>query len=42
VIVVDPKNAKRAMSKLRALGETVYEIGVIEKGAAGEADCVVD
>jgi phosphoribosylformylglycinamidine cyclo-ligase len=41
VVVVDPKDTKRAMSNLRASGETVYEIGVIEKGPGGEADCVV-
>jgi len=41
VVIVDPKDAKRAMSSLRASGETVYEIGVIEKGPGGEADCIV-
>jgi phosphoribosylformylglycinamidine cyclo-ligase len=41
VAVVDPADAKRAADNLRASGETVYEIGVIEKGAGGEADCVV-
>jgi hypothetical protein len=29
------------MDNLRTSGETVYEIGVIEKGPGGEADCVV-
>jgi phosphoribosylformylglycinamidine cyclo-ligase len=41
VVIVDPKDAKRAMSTLRAAGETVYEIGTIDKGPGGEADCVV-
>jgi hypothetical protein len=29
------------MGNLRDAGETVYEIGSIEKGAGSEADCVV-
>jgi phosphoribosylformylglycinamidine cyclo-ligase len=41
VVIVDPKDAKRAMSTLRAAGETVYEIGTIDKGPGGEADCIV-
>jgi phosphoribosylformylglycinamidine cyclo-ligase len=41
VLVVAPADAKRAMQKLGALGETVYEIGTIEKGPRGEAGCVV-
>jgi phosphoribosylformylglycinamidine cyclo-ligase len=41
VAVVAPGDAKRAMDNLRASGETVYEIGVVEKGPGGEADCVV-
>jgi phosphoribosylformylglycinamidine cyclo-ligase len=41
VAVVDPADAKRAADHLRASGETVYEIGAIEKGPGGEADCVV-
>jgi phosphoribosylformylglycinamidine cyclo-ligase len=41
VAVVDPADAKRAADHLRASGETVYEIGIIEKGPGGEADCVV-
>ena len=40
VVVVAAKDAKRAASALRASGETVYEIGTIEKGS-GEADCIV-
>jgi len=41
VVIVDPKDAKRAMSTLRAAGETVYEIGTIDKGPGAEADCIV-
>ena len=42
VLVVDPADARRAAENLRASGETVYEIGAIEKGpGGGEADCVV-
>jgi phosphoribosylformylglycinamidine cyclo-ligase len=41
VVIVDPKDAKRAISTLRAAGETVYEIGSIDKGPGGDADCIV-
>jgi len=41
VAVLAPGDAKRAMDNLRASGETVCEIGVIEKGPGGEADCIV-
>jgi phosphoribosylformylglycinamidine cyclo-ligase len=41
VVVVDAADARRAAEHLRASGETVYEIGSIEKGAGGEADCIV-
>jgi phosphoribosylaminoimidazole (AIR) synthetase len=41
VAVVAASDAKRAMDHLRASGETVYEIGVIEKAPRGEPDCVV-
>ena len=41
VVVVDAADARRAADHLRASGETVYEIGAIEKGPGGEADCVV-
>jgi len=41
VAVVAAKDAKRAAAALRAAGETVYEIGTIEKGSAAEPDCVV-
>ncbi len=41
IVVVDPADANRAADNLRASGETVYEIGTVEKGPGGEADCVV-
>jgi phosphoribosylformylglycinamidine cyclo-ligase len=41
ILVVAPGDARRAIDNLRAAGETVYEIGAIEKGPGGEADCVV-
>ena len=41
VAVLDPADAPRAADHLRQSGETVYEIGVIDKGPGGEADCVV-
>jgi phosphoribosylformylglycinamidine cyclo-ligase len=40
VAVVAAGNARRAASRLRALGETVYEIGVIEK-ATGAPEAVI-
>ncbi len=40
VVVVDAADAKRAADSLRASGETVYEIGAIEK-TSGEPGCVV-
>jgi phosphoribosylformylglycinamidine cyclo-ligase len=40
VIVVDPAEAARAARDLRAAGETVYEIGAIEKGA-GEPSALI-
>jgi phosphoribosylformylglycinamidine cyclo-ligase len=41
IVVVAAADAKRAAENLRASGETVYDIGAIEKGPGGEADCVV-
>jgi phosphoribosylformylglycinamidine cyclo-ligase len=41
VVVVDAGDARRAAEHLRASGETVYEIGSIESGPGGEADCIV-
>jgi phosphoribosylformylglycinamidine cyclo-ligase len=41
IAVVDPKNAGAAMNVLSNHGETVYEIGAIEKGPSGEPDCAV-
>jgi phosphoribosylformylglycinamidine cyclo-ligase len=40
VIVLDPKDVERAARELRAAGETVYEIGAIEKGA-GEPKAII-
>jgi phosphoribosylformylglycinamidine cyclo-ligase len=40
VLVVSQQDAKRAAELLRAEGETVYEIGAVEKGA-GEARAIV-
>jgi len=40
VLVVAPANAKRAAARLRALGESVYEIGAIEK-TRGEPEAVI-
>ena len=40
VVVVGAADAERAADSLRASGETVYEIGAIEK-TSGEPDCVV-
>jgi phosphoribosylformylglycinamidine cyclo-ligase len=41
VLVVDAADARRTAEHLRASGETVYEIGSIEKGPGGAADCIV-
>jgi phosphoribosylformylglycinamidine cyclo-ligase len=40
VAVVAAADARRAAARLRAAGETVYEIGAVEK-APGEPDCVI-
>ena len=41
VLVVSAKDAKRAAARLRAAGETVYQIGTIEKHAGAQPDAVV-
>jgi phosphoribosylformylglycinamidine cyclo-ligase len=41
VVVVAAKDAKRAAGALRAAGETVYEIGAVERSPGAEPDCVV-
>jgi phosphoribosylformylglycinamidine cyclo-ligase len=41
VAVVAQADVKRAVATLRASGETVYEIGAIEKFSGAEPDCVV-
>jgi phosphoribosylformylglycinamidine cyclo-ligase len=40
VVVVAAGDAQRAAKRLRTLGETVYEIGVIEK-TRGEPEAVI-
>jgi hypothetical protein len=40
-VIVAAADASRAASALRAAGETVYEIGSIEKGSGAEPDCRV-
>jgi phosphoribosylformylglycinamidine cyclo-ligase len=42
VLVVAPADAKRATRQLRASGETVYELGAIERGPGGEPECVIE
>jgi phosphoribosylformylglycinamidine cyclo-ligase len=41
VIAVAPEHADRAMAELRAAGETVYLIGTVESGPAGEPQAVI-
>jgi phosphoribosylformylglycinamidine cyclo-ligase len=41
VVVVAAADAKRAADFLRVSGETVYEIGAIEKSSASEAEAIV-
>ena len=41
VLAVAAEHAKRAADHLRASGETVYEIGAIEKQAAAEPEAVI-
>jgi phosphoribosylformylglycinamidine cyclo-ligase len=41
VVVVAAADARRAAETLRASGETVYEIGAVDKSAGDEADCVL-
>jgi phosphoribosylformylglycinamidine cyclo-ligase len=41
VVVVSATVASRAASVLRAAGETVYEIGTIERSSAAEPECIV-
>jgi phosphoribosylaminoimidazole (AIR) synthetase len=41
VTAVDPGDAARAAKMLAGAGETVYEIGRIERGSGGEAEAVV-
>jgi phosphoribosylformylglycinamidine cyclo-ligase len=41
VLVVAPEDAKRAAARLRDAGETVHEIGVIERGSREEPEALV-
>jgi phosphoribosylformylglycinamidine cyclo-ligase len=41
VIAVAPEHADRAMAALRGAGETVYPIGTVESGPAGEPQAVI-
>ena len=41
VVVVGAAVAKRAANVLRAAGETVYEIGAVEKSSVAAPDCIV-
>ena len=40
-VIVAAEDAEKAQKALKAAGETVYRIGVIEALPAGEALCVV-
>jgi phosphoribosylformylglycinamidine cyclo-ligase len=41
VMALAPEHAERAMTALRAAGETVYEIGVVEAGPDGEPHAII-
>jgi phosphoribosylformylglycinamidine cyclo-ligase len=41
VAMVAAGDAKRVAETLRGAGETVYEIGMIERSSAGEPECVI-
>jgi len=42
VVVVDKSDVGRVTGALMSGGETVREVGVIERAPTAEADCVVD
>jgi phosphoribosylformylglycinamidine cyclo-ligase len=42
IVVVAAGDAARVAKALSDAGERVCEVGVIERGPSGEADCVVD
>jgi phosphoribosylaminoimidazole (AIR) synthetase len=42
VVVVDKSDVGRVTGALVAAGETVREVGVIERAPTDEADCVVE
>jgi phosphoribosylformylglycinamidine cyclo-ligase len=41
VVIVAAGEAKRAANELRAYGETVYEIGIVEKSSSAEPDAMI-
>jgi phosphoribosylformylglycinamidine cyclo-ligase len=41
VMALAPEHAERAMAALRGAGETVYEVGVVEAGPAGEPQAII-
>jgi phosphoribosylformylglycinamidine cyclo-ligase len=41
VVIVAASEAKRAANELRASGETVYEIGGVEKSSSAEPDATI-
>ncbi|MFO1157416.1 MAG: phosphoribosylformylglycinamidine cyclo-ligase [Reyranellaceae bacterium] len=42
IVVTAPADAAAVATHLTQAGETVHEVGVVERGRDGEADCVVD
>jgi len=41
VMALAPEHAERAIAALRGAGETVYEIGAVEAGPAGESQAII-
>jgi phosphoribosylformylglycinamidine cyclo-ligase len=41
VLALAPEHVERAIAELRGAGETVYEIGVVETGPAGEPQAII-
>jgi phosphoribosylformylglycinamidine cyclo-ligase len=41
VLALAPEHVQRASAELRGAGETVYEIGVVESGPAGEPQAII-
>ena len=42
IVVVAQKDAATVAKALADAGESVHEVGLIERAPGGEADCVVD